>query len=84
MLILGRSVGDVVSITIPPSTKPQTIEIEVTLIRGGLTKLGFTADPAIKIHRREILEVIARGEIKPPEKPPLVPVVRIGDPLPGA
>jgi carbon storage regulator CsrA len=78
MLILGRNVNETVTIIVPPSDKPQTIEVVVTEAHRDKARLGITADRAIRVHRKEVVEIIAKsGERKS------LPLVNIGDLLPG-
>lgn len=50
MLVLGRSLDDVVIITNPDGTK---IKITVVDLRRGHVRLGFDAPPEIKINRAD-------------------------------
>ena len=78
MLILGRNVNETVTIIVPPSDKPQTIEVVVTEAHRDKARLGIIADRAIRVHRKEVVEIIAKnGERKS------LPLVKIGDKLPG-
>lgn len=83
MLILGRGIDEVVRLIVPPSDKPQVIDIKVTEARRDKARLGFIADDSVRVHRLEVFEAIAKGELKQPEKPPVTPLIRIGDKLPG-
>jgi carbon storage regulator len=42
-------------------------EVYVIAIRRGVVRLGFRADKAVAIHRREVHEAIQRGEREKPE-----------------
>jgi carbon storage regulator CsrA len=64
---------------VPPSAVLQIIKLMVVEVRGDKARMGFDADKSIMIHREEIQRIVDL-EMK---KPPVVPVVRIGDPLPG-
>jgi len=78
MLILGRNVNETVTIIVPPSDKPQTIEVVVTEAHRDKARLGIIAERAIRVHRKEVLESIAKdGERRIP------PLLKIGDKLPG-
>ncbi|HKI35707.1 MAG TPA: carbon storage regulator [Gemmataceae bacterium] len=49
MLVLTRKVGEVVVID-------GGIEVTVVKIDGGKVRLGFTAPPAVLIHRSEVIQ----------------------------
>ena len=58
------------------------IDVMAFEIRGDKTRIGIQAEREVMVHRREVFDAIARGEVK------AVPrsqrdVVRIGDLLPG-
>lgn len=54
MLVLSRKQGQTVTVTVPPSDKAQTLVVKLHEIRSYTTaKIGFQADPAIKIERPE-------------------------------
>lgn len=58
LLILARKERhgeDSVTITVPPSTEPRTIEVVVTKIDSA-ARLGFRADKDIRIMRTELLD----------------------------
>lgn len=65
MLVLNRDCGQSVIITVPPSLLPQTIRVTAVDTRSGKVRIGFTADPLVKIHREEVQERIAleKGEV---------------------
>jgi carbon storage regulator len=80
MLCLSRTIGEQIEINCGDTT----IVVTVVEIRGNKTRLGITAPPEVRIHRKEVADAIRTdGEIQKPAKPPIVPVVRIGDALPG-
>jgi len=83
MLMLSRKAGETIRMIVPPSTKPQVIDMIVNEVRGDKARIACHADPSVRIHRLEILESIAAGEHSKPAKPPVIPVVKIGDKLPG-
>ena len=60
MLVLARQKGEAIQIG-------DDVQIVVVDIRGDKVRLGITAPPAVKVHRHEVAEAIARvGEGKPP------------------
>lgn len=75
LLVLSRKVSEGITITVPPSTETQTILLKLVEIRGDKSRIGIDADRSIAVHRDEIQRVID-------DKP--LPLLRIGDPLPGA
>jgi carbon storage regulator CsrA len=84
MLILSRKTDEVVQITVPPSEVAQVIKVMVVDIRADKARIGFDAHKSIMVHRAEIQRIVdVEGPIIKPEPPPVMPVVRIGDPLPG-
>ena len=84
MLILSRKTDEVVQITVPPSSVSQIIKVMVVDIRTDKARLGFDADKSVMVHRSEIQRIVdVEGPIIKPEPPPVMPVVRIGQPLPG-
>jgi carbon storage regulator CsrA len=84
MLILSRKTDEVVQITVPPSAVAQVIKVMVVDIRADKARLGFDAHKSIMVHREEIQRIVdIEGPIIKPEPPPVVPVIRIGQPLPG-
>lgn len=83
MLLLNRKIDEQIAVIIPPSDKPQALLITVTSITPSCCRLGFEGDESIRIHRLEVLEAIARGERVFREKPAVLPLIRIGDALPG-
>ena len=85
MLMISRGPGESIQITVPPSSETQIITLTVTELRPGKARIGFDADRSIRIHRSEIQELVnATGEIQKPAKPAVLPVIKIGDKLPGA
>ena len=84
ILILSRKANEVVQITVPPSTEPQVIRVMVVEVRGDKARIGFAADRSVMIHREEIQRIVdVEGPIIKPDRPPVIPVVRIGQRLPG-
>ncbi len=84
MLVLSRKADEVVQIIVPPSAVLQIIKLMVIEVRGDKARIGFDADKSIIIHREEIQRIVdLEGPIIKPEPPPVMPVIRIGDPLPG-
>jgi len=84
MLILSRKTDEVVQITVPPSAVAQVIKVMVVDIRADKARIGFDAHKSIMVHRAEIQRIVdVEGPIIKPEPPPVMPVVRIGQPLPG-
>jgi sRNA-binding carbon storage regulator CsrA len=53
------------------------MEIVVSEAKRDRARIGFIADASIKIHRKEVLDAIAKGE----NKPAVRPLIRIGEPL---
>ena len=79
MLVIGRRLQETVRIIVPPSDKPQTIEVVVTEAHRDKARLAFIADKSIRVHRKEVIDAIAKdGERRVPG------LLRIGDALPGA
>jgi sRNA-binding carbon storage regulator CsrA len=64
VLILTREKDEVVRIIVPPSAEPQVIDVMACEIDKGKARLGFAADPSVKVHRLEVFHRIARGEVK--------------------
>ena len=61
MLCLSRQRGESIVITVPASGVPQTVEVMVTeVVNSNKVRLGFTANPEVIIHRKEVAEAIAR------------------------
>jgi carbon storage regulator CsrA len=84
MLVLSRKASEVVQITVPASTEPQVIRVMVVEVRGDKARIGFAADKSIMIHREEIQRIVdSEGPMMKPDKPPVMPVVKIGQSLPG-
>ena len=52
MLVLGRREGEQVVI----EAGSQRIVVEVCRIGGGAVRIGFDADPSVRIYREEVLE----------------------------
>jgi len=80
MLVLSRKAGETIRMILPASATPQVVDVIVNEIRGGRARISFHADPSVRVHRLEVFEAIAAGERR---KPPVLPVVKIGDKLPG-
>lgn len=76
MLVLSRKLDERIQITVPPSAFPQVVQLLVIEIRGDKVRLGLNADKSVMIRREE-------GPIEKPSPPPIAPLVRIGDKLPG-
>lgn len=84
MLVLSRKLDERIQITVPPSAFPQVVQLLVIEIRGDKVRLGLNADKSVMIHREEIQRIVdAEGPIEKPCPPPIAPLVRIGDRLPG-
>jgi carbon storage regulator len=84
MLILSRKVDEVIEITVPACAVPQKIKIMVIEIRADKARIGFDAHKSIMIHRAEIQRIVdVEGPLIKPDRPPIVPTVGIGQPLPG-
>jgi len=84
MLVLSRKADEVVQITVPPSTVTQIIKVMCVEVRADKARLGFDADKSVMIHRDEIQRIVdAEGPLVKPAKPPVVPVVKTGQPLLG-
>ena len=79
MLVIGRRLQETVAIIVPPSDKPQTIEIVLTEAHRDRARLAFIADRSIRVHRKEVIDAIAKDGERP-----IPPLLKIGDPLPGA
>jgi carbon storage regulator CsrA len=61
MLVLSRQSGEAILITVPASHWPQTIEVMVSqVVHANKVRIGFTANPEVIIHRKEVAEAIAR------------------------
>jgi sRNA-binding carbon storage regulator CsrA len=67
---------------VPPSTTPQIIDVTVIEVRGEKSRLGIEADKSVQIHRLEISEA-REGDRAKSAKPPIRPLLKIGDPPPG-
>ena len=63
MLVLSRKKDESITLRIPPSSKPQDIEVMVIGQRRykGSVRLGFEADPKIRIWRTELGEETGRA-----------------------
>jgi len=61
---LTRKEDDVVRIVVPPSLKPQVIDVMTCKVGKGNARLGFVAEDDVKVHRLEVFHAIARGEVK--------------------
>ena len=84
ILVLSRHVDEVIEITVPACAVPQKIKIMVIEIRADKARIGFDAHKSIMIHRAEIQRLVdEEGPVIKPDRPPIVPTVGIGQPLPG-
>jgi carbon storage regulator len=84
ILVLSRCVDQSVEITVPACSVPQKIKVMVIEVRGDKARIGFDAHKSIMIHRSEIQRIVdEEGPVIKPERPPVVDVVKIGQPLPG-
>ena len=83
MLVLSRKAGETIRMILPASATPQVVDVIVNEIRGGRARISCNADPSVRVHRLEVFESIAAGERGKAQKPPVLPVVKIGDKLPG-
>ena len=64
MLVLSHRVNEKTQIYVAPSDKPQTITVMITeIVHGNKVKLGFTADPCVKILRQEVVAKISREKV---------------------
>jgi carbon storage regulator CsrA len=82
MLVLRRAVSEEIIITVGE----ETIVVKlVDTIGTNHARLGFTASKNVRIDRKEIHDAIQETGFNPEAFPiaPLVPVIRIGDRLPG-
>lgn len=57
----NRPDDNIVRILVPPSDKPQEIEVKVTRVDRNATKIGFTAEKSVRILRGEI-KLMDEGE----------------------
>jgi carbon storage regulator CsrA len=82
MLLLRRVIGEEIIITVGEET---IIVKLVDTIGTNHARLGFSASQNVRIDRKEIHEAIQETGFNPEAAPvaPLVPVIRIGDRLPG-
>jgi sRNA-binding carbon storage regulator CsrA len=64
LLVLSRKDDEEIVMIVPPSDRPQVISIINVGRHRDATRIGVRADKTIKVHRREILDKIARGEVK--------------------
>lgn len=84
ILVLSRKVDEVIEITVPACAVPQKIKIMIIEIRADKSRIGFDAHKSIMIHRAEIQRLVdEEGPLIKPDRPPIVPTVGIGQPLPG-
>jgi len=82
MLMLRRVIGEEIIITVGE----ETIVIKlVDTIGTNHARLGFTASKNVRIDRKEIHDAIQETGFNPEafEVAPIVPVIRIGERLPG-
>jgi sRNA-binding carbon storage regulator CsrA len=57
MLVLERKITEVVRLFVPPSDKPQTIEVSLEKINGFTgVRLGFVAAKEVRILRGELVD----------------------------
>ena len=82
MLVLSRKKDETIRIIVPPSDRPMVIDIMAVEIRGDKTRIGVQAEREVMVHRREVFDAIARGEVKNVPRSQR-DVIRIGDLLPG-
>ena len=61
MLVLARSIGEKIHIR---TAHGETIVVSVVELRGRKIRLGFEADPSIKIHREEVADQIYGDKIQ--------------------
>ena len=82
MLLLRRVIGEEIIITVGEET---IIVKLVDTIGTNHARLGFSASQNVRIDRKEIYDAIQETGFNPEAAPvaPLVPVIRIGDRLPG-
>ncbi len=64
LLVLSRKENEEIVMIVPPSDRPQVISVLVVGHQRNATRIGVRADKSIKVHRREILNKIARGQVK--------------------
>lgn len=62
MLVLSRKNGESVLIG-------EDIEVTITEIRGDKVRIGVKAPKEIKIHRKEVAELIAKNKLKEESSP---------------
>lgn len=82
MLVLSRKPDESIRMIVPPSDRPQVIDVVLTELRGDKARVGIQAEREVIVHRREVFDAIARGEVKNVPRSQR-DVVRIGDLLPG-
>ena len=58
MLVLGRSVDEVIVIVVPPSNSKTTVQVVVTEIRRDSVRLGLNGPKDTAMHRKEIWQKI--------------------------
>lgn len=80
--MLSRKKDESIRIIVPPSDRPQVIDVLVVEIRGDKVRLGTQAERDVMVHRREVFDAIARGQVKDVPRSQR-DVVRIGQLLPG-
>lgn len=56
MLTLSRKRGERITLVIPPSDKPQIVELCASYIRGDRAGFGIQAEKTVRIVRNEILD----------------------------
>lgn len=80
MLCLSRTIGEQIEINCGDTT----ILVSVIEVRGDKVRLGIDAPREVRVHRKEVADRIrAEGEHVKPAKPPIVPLVKLGEKLPG-
>jgi carbon storage regulator CsrA len=63
MLVLTRKIGEKVIVKVPGMES--LIEVQIVNVRGnGVTKIGFKADPEVRIAREEVYEAMEAGKWK--------------------
>lgn len=80
--MLSRKKDESIRIIVPPSDRPQVIDVLVVEIRGDKARIGTQAERDVMVHRREVFDAIARGTVKDVPRSQR-DVKRIGELLPG-
>lgn len=60
MLVLSRQQNEEIVVSVPPSTEAREIRVAVMQIDRHKVRIGFHADRAVTIDRKEIVEAKAR------------------------